>query len=41
MPFLRIILNFYQAKNIYLIQNKSYQKSAAKNEVGINKVLRK
>ena len=37
---LRIILNFYQATNISLIQNKSYQQRAEKNESGINKVLR-
>ena len=40
-PFLRVILVFYQATNISLIQNKSYQESAEKNESGINKVLRK
>ena len=40
-PFLIVILVFYQATNISLIQNKSYQQMDEKNENGINKVLRK
>ena len=35
-----MVLNFYQVTNIYLIQNKSYQQSAEKNDSGVNKVLR-
>ena len=38
-PFLIIILSFYEATNISLTQNESYQQSAEKDEIGINKVL--
>ena len=40
-PFLWIVLNFYQAAHISLIQNESYQQGPEKNESGLNKVLRK